>query len=87
MHAAQGDLRGCADLGNLYQLGQGVRQDYSQARTLFQKACDGGEMVGCSNLGLLDANGLGAANNSGEAFNFIAKPVTVAKWWVATTSA
>ena len=41
----QGDLRGCADLGNLYQLGHGVAENYAQARSLFRKACDGGEMA------------------------------------------
>lgn len=33
--------------------------DFSKAAILFQKACDGGEALGCYNLGLMYANGQG----------------------------
>jgi TPR repeat protein len=31
----------------MYYLGRGVPQDYSKARTLLKKACDGGEQNAC----------------------------------------
>lgn len=54
-----GEALGCASLGALYAIGQGVRQDHQKAAQLYQKACDGGEASGCSNLGILYANGQG----------------------------
>jgi TPR repeat protein len=46
------DFAACSDLGVMYGRGQGVPQDLSRARELFQKACDGGAQSGCDNLKL-----------------------------------
>ena len=40
---------------------------YSEARPLFRKACDGGDMGGCSNLGILYQNGQGGARDYAQA--------------------
>jgi hypothetical protein len=45
--AEQGDAPAQAYLGTMYYLGRGVPQDYSKARTLLKKACDGGEQNAC----------------------------------------
>ena len=37
--------------------------DYQKATKLWQKACDSGEAVGCSNLGFLYENGQGVKQN------------------------
>ena len=34
-------------------------KEYDKAAELFKKACDGGEMLGCSNLGFMYAHGNG----------------------------
>jgi TPR repeat protein len=49
----------CASLGRLYLDGDGVGQDVSHARTLFQLACDSGDGMGCYELGRLHHRGLG----------------------------
>ena len=36
-----GNFIACGILGNMYATGEGVKQDYSKAAKLFQKACDG----------------------------------------------
>ncbi|MGD0901738.1 MAG: protein kinase [Terracidiphilus sp.] len=43
------------------------RKRYSAARPLFQKACDGGDLGGCSNLGILYQNGQGGAQDFAQA--------------------
>jgi len=43
----------------LYINGEGVKQDYQKAIQLFEKACNGGVMIGCSNLGVGYENGVG----------------------------
>jgi hypothetical protein len=40
---------------------------YEDARPLFQKACDGGEMMGCTGLGSLYAHGQGVKQSNTEA--------------------
>ncbi|MBI1338789.1 sel1 repeat family protein, partial [bacterium] len=44
-----------------------VAQDFSRARALYQKACDGGQAAGCTNLGWLYGNGRGVAQDFGRA--------------------
>ena len=60
-------MEGCTSLGLLYQSAQGVTQDLGRARTLFEKACDGGAMEGCYNLGFLYEEAAGVAEDLGRA--------------------
>ena len=48
-----GNMRGCFNLGIMYEEGNGVEKDFSKAAELFKKACDGGEMLGCRNLDII----------------------------------
>jgi uncharacterized protein len=43
------------------------KQRYAEARTLYQQACDGGNMDGCDNLGVLYANGQGGLKDYAQA--------------------
>jgi TPR repeat protein len=49
-----GIAEGCYNLGLMYAAGQGVRQDYSKAKELFGKACDGEYEDGCKNYVILN---------------------------------
>ena len=42
-----GDIGACFSLGKLYDNGKGVRQNYQKATELYQKSCDGGNLLGC----------------------------------------
>lgn len=44
------DALACNNLGTIYAKGTGVPVDWSEAATLFTKACDLGEQFGCDNL-------------------------------------
>ena len=48
-----GNMRGCFNLGIMYEEGNGVEKDFSKAAELFKKACDGGEMNGCRSLDII----------------------------------
>ncbi len=43
-----GDARACESLGRLYEMGLGLPQDSSQARSSYQKACEYGDSQGCA---------------------------------------
>ena len=45
--------KACTDLGVMYRRGQGVRRNYPRAAELLLRGCDGGNGLGCSNLGLM----------------------------------
>ena len=47
--------------------------DYQKATELYQKACDGGEAAGCSNLGFLYENGQGVKQNFSTAKQYYGK--------------
>ena len=47
------DGGGCARLGELYDKGRGVKQDYQQAKTYYEKACSKDDGLGCAWLGAL----------------------------------
>jgi uncharacterized protein len=57
--AAQGNAKAQTNLGFLYANGQGVRQDYVQARQWWEKAAAQGRAKAQTNLGALYANGQG----------------------------
>ena len=44
-----GDAKGYFNEGNMYYIGQGVKQDYNKARAFYKKACDGGDSISCYN--------------------------------------
>jgi hypothetical protein len=47
--------------------GTGVLKDATKAVALYQKACDGGTMRGCNNLGVLYEQGTGAVKDATKA--------------------
>jgi TPR repeat protein len=55
----------------MYAQGEGVKQDFREARHLFQKAADQGDDVGQSSLGRCYAGGLGVKQDFVEA----------GRWW------
>lgn len=40
------------ELGFHHEYGRGVRKDVKRAGELYRKGCDGGNAIGCSNLGM-----------------------------------
>ena len=52
--ANQGDAEAQVALGAMYNLGEGVRQNYIVAKEYFGKACDGGLQKGCDGYRLLN---------------------------------
>lgn len=57
----------CEVLGEMYEDGKGVKQDYFKAAKLYQKACDGGDARGCFNLGGMYYRGHGVKRNKTNA--------------------
>ena len=47
-----GDTAACANLGNMYFQGRGVKQDNTKAVELFHRACQGKDKKNCGVLGL-----------------------------------
>ena len=48
-------------------------KDYDKAFESFKKACDGGDMLGCSNLGSMYADGKGVEKDLGKAAELFKK--------------
>lgn len=65
--ANQGDTAAMVNLGNLYQKGLGVNQDYTQALKWYQQAADLGDRAAQGKLGLLHYFGLGVPIDYGMA--------------------
>ena len=65
--AAAGDATAQFELGALYYLGQGVPQDYAQARTWYEKAAVQGHAKAQFNLGALYENGQGITRDYDKA--------------------
>ena len=61
---------------HLYAAGEGVKQDYAQAATLFRRACIAGEMPSCKNLGVLYLQGNGVAQDVSAATTLFDKACT-----------
>jgi TPR repeat protein len=59
--------------GMLYENGQGVAQDYEQARQWFEKAAAAGDAPAMSNLGVLYAHGWGGAPDYEQARQWFEK--------------
>lgn len=66
-------MNGCFNLGVDYLHGDGVAQDFTQARTVFQTACDGGYASACSSLGVMYRYGEGVTQDYGQARSFYQK--------------
>ena len=49
----------CVTLGNLYENGKGVEQDYKKANELYMASCNSGIGIGCYSAGNLYENGKG----------------------------
>jgi TPR repeat protein len=65
--ADHGDAISMANLGKLYQYGQGVAQDYVKARDWYEKAAANGYANAMSSLGWLYQNGQGVAQDYAKA--------------------
>jgi TPR repeat protein len=65
--ADHGDAISMANLGKLYQYGQGVAQDYAKARDWYEKAAANGYANAMSSLGWLYQNGQGVAQDYAKA--------------------
>jgi hypothetical protein len=61
--AAAGNPRACLLLGVRYETGDGVKQDYEQARKLYEQAAAGGVAEGTYRLGKFFQDGLGVEAN------------------------
>ena len=48
-------------------------KEYDKAFELYKKACDGGEMLGCTNLGVMYANGDGVEEDFSKAAKLLKK--------------
>ena len=61
--------------GNRYYFGQGVAQDYANARAWYEKAADQGNVDAMFNLGFLYANGQGVAQDYSKAREWYEKAI------------
>ena len=68
-----GEVRGCYNLGVMYEKGNGVEKNFSKAVELYKKACDDGEMLGCYNLGVMYAKGNGVEKDFSKAAELFKK--------------
>jgi TPR repeat protein len=75
--ADQGHAGAQTSLGQMYRLGQGVKQDFEKAIKLHQKAADQGYARAQTRLGVMYGDGTGVEQND----------VTAFAWWnIATTN-
>jgi uncharacterized protein len=65
--AAAGDPDACLRLGLRYETGDGVTQDYGQARTEYEQAAAGGATLAIYRLGRFYQNGFGVASDAAMA--------------------
>lgn len=64
---------GCANLGNLYALGEGVKQNFFKAVKFYQKSCDLNYGMGCSYLSDSYRNGRGVKQSISMAIKYSKK--------------
>ncbi|GAA7467795.1 hypothetical protein ID1074_03930 [Helicobacter pylori] len=65
--------RGCNNLGDLYQNGEGIEKNLTKAAQFYSKACALKEGLGCFNLGALYYNGKGVEKDLTKAAYFYSK--------------
>lgn len=68
-----GNASACANLGHLYQTGQGVAKDNAEASRYYKSACDEGVAGACTNLGGLYQYGNGVAQDHKAARGYYQK--------------
>jgi hypothetical protein len=68
--AAKGDPAACFELGDRLMDGTDLKQDYVQARALFQVAAQGGVADAWFRLGKMFHDGLGGSLDYGQAFEY-----------------
>lgn len=57
----------------MYQYADGVKKNYTMAIKLYKQTCNGGEAVGCYNLGAMHYNGQGLKRNKSLAIALFKK--------------
>jgi TPR repeat protein len=57
----------------MYFNGDGVEQNTARAVRLFEKGCDGGNALGCANLGFMYSKGNGVEQNKSRAVQLYGK--------------
>lgn len=72
------DPRGCFELGELYEAGQGQPKDVDRARAAFARACDVGSSEGCERHELLDLPLKGCNDGDGSACAELARSFSLA---------
>ena len=73
VEAEQGDVFAQAILGLMYDIGQGVAQDYKEAMKWYTKAAEQGDANAQYSLGLMYNNGEGATQDYKEAMKWYTK--------------
>ena len=73
--AEQGDAEAQFCLGNCYCIGDGVKQDYSEAFKWFRKAAEQGDAGAQCNLGICYAEGHGIKQDYSEATKWLGKAI------------
>ncbi|MBR0129312.1 MAG: sel1 repeat family protein, partial [Neisseriaceae bacterium] len=68
-----GVAKSCHHLGNAYFNGNGVKQNYTQAAKLYEKACNNDEAQSCFNLAYLYHEGKGVKQNKSTAKEYFQK--------------
>ena len=71
--ADQNNVDAQANLGLMYDNGQGVKQDYAEAVKWYRKAADQGHALAQFNLGFMYANGQGVTQDYAEAVTWYRK--------------
>ena len=71
--AEQGDADAHTILGEMYEKGKGVRQDYAEAVKWYRKAAEQGDVDAQSNLGVMYYNGKGVTQDYTEAVKWYRK--------------
>ena len=71
--ANQGDVIAQFNLGNAYYQGEGVRQDYAQARQWYQKSANQGDVIAQYNLGVMYDKGKGVRQDYAKSFEWYQK--------------
>jgi TPR repeat protein len=66
-HAREGDVEAAFLLASALDSGLAVAKDASRAAELYRKACDGGQLAACSNLGERYLEGTGVPKDPGRA--------------------
>ncbi|WP_456479423.1 tetratricopeptide repeat protein [Nautilia sp.] len=65
----KGNAFACGQYGQFYY----EKKNYAKAAKLYKKACDGGSVEGCGNLGLLYGNGKGVPKYYYKAYEYLMK--------------